>query len=160
MQYARAFQTGAWDDIIAMTWWMQERLERVALRSSDPAEGERARQRLRAHLSRRAVAGNQLRPEGIEDQYVFAPGGELTAVSTDTGRETLAKPVSQRTWIRVTYPEPARALRDEEGNTIRSILVGVNVSQEGFVLKANVIGNLDIRKESYRYMWSEQGTSE
>ncbi len=151
--YARAFQQSAWDDIIEWTWWMQERLERVQLESSDPAALARARVQLRARLRKRVVEGNQLRPEGIEDQYIFAPGALLEVVSVDAGRQDLVKPVRQRTWIGVTYPTRSCAPRDEAGNPLRTITVGVNVSTDGFVLKANVIGNLDICQGSTGYIW-------
>ena len=155
IRYARAFQRGAWDEVIGLTWWMQERLAWVQLQSADAADLAEARRGLRARLRKRSVPGNQLRPEGIEDQYIFTPEAEFEEVGVDAGRTDLAKPVRERMWIRVTYAERNRAPRDEAGRPIRSITVGVNVSTDGFVLKAGVVGNLDLLKRSVRYDWPE-----
>lgn len=150
LRYAKAFQEGAWDDVIALTWWMQERLERVAVASSDPEAEEEARRVLRARLRERTVEGNQLRPEGIEDQYIFPAGARLEVVYVDDGHEDLAKPVEKRVWIRVIYPTLHEAPRDLKGDPIRFIVVGVSVSTDGFILKASVVGNLEIGQVSAR----------
>lgn len=157
--YARALQTGAWETVIAMTSWMQDRLAQAALASSNPREVDRAKQRLCARLSAREIAGNQLRPEGIEDQYVFAPGTAVAVLDTDSGRASLAEPVLKRVWVRVTYPERTRALRDVDGVPIHAVSVGINIDRNGLVLKASVLGNLDIRSDSLDYRWPEPSDS-
>ena len=95
-------------------------------------------------LSVRTVEGNHIGPEGIEDSYVFAPGARLEVVDVDGGRQDLERPVKQRTWIRVSYPDPLRAPCDGKGGPVEALVAGVNVDDEGLVLKASVIGNLDI----------------
>jgi len=160
MAYARAFQSGAWDNIIRRTCWMEARLARVRLESSDPAAVVRAMADLRARLSERSVEGNHLRPEGIEDQYVFTPGARLEVIGADDGRQDLAEPAKGRTWIRVTYPDHARAPCDEKGRPLRSLVAGLNLNGNGLVLKANVLGNLEFQEGSRVYDWPAPSSTE
>ena len=155
-QYARAYQEGNWESVIAMTLWIQDRLAYVRAQAGDEAPVERERLRLQERLGDRSPGGNQLLPAGIEDQYVFSPGAEMEIVGLDEGRDGLERPVAQRTWIRVTFPERSRALRDEANLPIRSLVAGVNVSHEKQVLKAGIIGNLDIAHESISYGWPKR----
>ena len=159
LRYATSFQQGAWDDIVNMTCWMQQRLLRVQIETGITAARDEARGRLRDRIGDRRVEGNQLRPEGVEDQYVFVNGATLEPIGLDPGRRGLEQPTKDRTWIRVTYPSRRGALRDDKGIPIRCVTVGVNVSSEGLVLKANVIGNLDIDWESISYDWEDRGDS-
>jgi hypothetical protein len=69
----------------------------------------------------------------------------------------LSKPVQERVWLLVTYPAADRALCDETGKAIRSIRVGVNVSPDSYVVKAGVVGNLDIDRDSISYWADDQG---
>jgi hypothetical protein len=106
-------------------------------------------------LQESAPEGNQLRFEGIEDQYVFSPAATLEIAGTDGGRSDLERPAAYRIWILVTYPERRWALLDPDRLAIRSLRVGVNVTHDGFVLKANVIGNLDVQWDSLNYAWPD-----
>ena len=159
VRYATAFQQGAWDEIVNMTCWMQQRLMRVQIESGSPVAREEARAELRKRVSNRYVEGNQLRPEGVEDQYVFVSDAMIELVGLDAGRPSLEQPTKDRTWMRVSYPSRRSALRDDKGIPIRSITVGVNVSTGDLVLKANVIGNLDIDRNSISYDWEKAGGS-
>jgi len=152
--YVAAFQKAKWDDVIDVTCWMQERLLRVQMEHADPSERESARARLRERLDTHSLEENQLRAEGVEDQYVFTPDAVVVTVAVDEGQTKLERAVKSRTWFRVTYPERNRALRDDKGIPIRSVTVGVNVSADGFVLKSNVIGNLDIDWDSISSDWA------
>lgn len=153
MRYAEAVQEGDCDEIIRMTWWITERLQRLESLGSSPTSLEAARAGICEQVQDRGVEGRRLRREGVEDQYVFAPGASIEPIHVDVGRTDLAKPVHDRTWVRVIYPAPERALLDEAGRPIRSIAVGVNVSKDGYVLKAGVIGNLDVGLSSVLYDW-------
>lgn len=155
LRYARACQSGDCDEIIGLTGWMRDRLRRSALETPGDEAQEAVRDELRARLQERTVEGNRLRPEGVEDMYVFAPGTQVEFVASDRGREDLSEVVRERVWLRVTYPAPDRALRDETGRPIRSIIVGVNVSAEGYIVKAGVLGNLDVDRDSISYAWDE-----
>jgi len=164
MQYAHAVQDGNCDEILRMTAWMVDRMRRVALESSDPAVIQATRDKLCEDVRSRAVEGNVLRLEGIEDQYVFAPGATMEVVGRDEGRKDLLGPVLYRTWIQVTYPNSRTAplVEDTEGNSIvkpvRSWIVGVNVSRtDNTVMKAGVIGNLDFDFGSFLFNWPEGG---
>jgi gas vesicle protein len=151
-QYARAYQENNWEQVIAMTPWMEERLEYVA-RSDGPEAVSEAREALFEQLGNRNLADNYLRDAGVEDQFLFTPGARLDYVTDDTGRDDLEAPVVRRTWIRVTYPSREKALLDRDGIPIRSLRVGVNVSEDGKVLKAGVSGNVDIDWNSIEYDW-------
>lgn len=155
MRYAKAYQSGDCDEVIGLTAWMHERLEKAAL--ADPADEalEKVRQELRSRVLARPVEGNRLSPEGVEDGQVFAQGTTVRLVGSDKGREDLSQSVQERAWIRVTYPARDAALCDESGRPIRSITVGVNVSPEGYVVKAGVIGNLDVDRNSISYDWND-----
>ncbi len=152
-RYALAVRDSNCAEVIRMTLWMNERLDRVRAAHGDSEELEAAREALCRQIVHRAVEGNQLTAEGVEDQYIFAPGVELHLVGMDEGAAGLRRPVAERSWIRVTYPNRRRALRDHEGQPIRSVVVGVNVSQDGYVLKAGFIGNLDVDRDSIQYGW-------
>ncbi len=152
-RYALAVRDNNCAEVIRMTLWMNERLDRVRAAHGDSERLEAAREALCRRITRRVIEGNQLTAEGVEDPYIFAPGVELNLVGVDGGAAGLERPVAERSWIRVTYPNRRRALRDQEGQPIRSIVVGVNVSQDGYVLKAGFIGNLDVDRDSIHYVW-------
>lgn len=153
MIYAKAMQQGDWHQVVAKTLWMQDRLERVRMQRGNDTAVEEALTVIEAELSQRSITENQVTAEGVEDKYVFAPGAEIEWQSADEGRQDLEAPALRRDWIRVTYPSRERALRDQENIPLRSLLVGVNYTAEGQVLKANVVGNLDIDDVSFDYDW-------
>jgi len=152
-RYAQALQRGHFAWVVEHTLWMQERLQRVKGELRDNESVEKSRQALFQRLSVRKAAKNQLTPTGIADQYIFAPGTRLEFLSVDAGRTGLAEPTAQRIWIRVSYPERDKALRDVTNIPIRSIAVGVNVSHDNKILKANIVGNLEIALDSITYEW-------
>ncbi|MBI2425010.1 MAG: hypothetical protein HYV27_19450 [Candidatus Hydrogenedentes bacterium] len=150
--YVHALQEGDWDAAIDRTLWMQERLGVAA--SSGGAEAEmEARRALRAQLASRNVEGNRLRPEGVEDQYVFTPAATVRYLGSDSGAEDLEAPVGKRVWMEVSYSEKSLALLDRDAVPIQRLRVGVNVSAEGQVLKASIIGNLNIDKTTISTNW-------
>lgn len=154
MRYARALQQGDYDEAIRMTLWMQDRLRYVRMGSDEPETVEAARRELKRSLARRALEDNHLRAEGVEDQYVFAPGARLELIRVEEGRDDLERPAKECAWIRVTYPGASNALRDETGVPIRSLAVGVNVSADGYILKSGIIGNLEVDRDSIAYDWA------
>lgn len=153
-RYVAAMQAGRWDEVIDLTCWMQERLLRVHIQTDNPEMRAQARSELIRRLRDKTVEQNQLRPEGAEDGYVFAPQARVTAVGADMGRNDLERPVKNRTWYEVVYLERHRALRDMAGSPIHSLRVGINVSTDGYVLKAAVVGNVEIEWSSLRYDWN------
>jgi len=151
--YALALVNGDYEAAVDRVLWMTERLNRVRAREADEAAVAEAKEALILQLSTRTVAENQLTPEGVEDEYVFASGSALRWLRHDEGRDDLEAPVARRDWIRVTYPSRTRALRDLNGIPIRSIVVGINTDRGGQVLKAGVVGNLEIDPASITYDW-------
>lgn len=156
LRYAQALKDGDWDTVIDQTLWMRERLDYVQLEGGEEAV-TREREHLARRLAERSPEENQLRAEGVEDQFVFAPGVEIAAVGVDAGRDDLERPVAARTWLRVTYPRRAQALRDMQNLPIRALTAGVNVDEKGYVLKAGVIGNLEIDMDSISRDWDMAG---
>ena len=153
LEYAAAYQEGRFDEVVRLTCWMQERVGRLRAASAAPEEIAGAVEALKARSRERSEDGNQLREEGVEDQYIFAPGAMVEAVGVDEGRDDVERPAKDRTWVRVTYPGRPAALRDPDGLPIRSLVVGINVSEDGLVLKAAVAGNLDIDWNSIQTGW-------
>lgn len=151
--YAKNLQEGNWNAVVQQMLWMEERLRRVQLGGGDAEAVTKERQVLCDQVSERNVSGNQLLDEGIEDQYIFAPGAELEVARVDEGQSGLEQPVAERVWIRVTYASKTRAPRDPANLPIRSITVGINTDADGKVLKANLIGNLDIDWDSIVLEW-------
>jgi len=151
--YAQAVQQGDWDAVMRRVPWMLERLTHAELNEGGAAAREAAQRELAARMEDRSPSSveNQLVAEGVEDWFVFSPHASLKAEFVDAGRHDLESPAVSRTWIRVIYENPATALRDALNLPIRSLLAGVNVSDSGAILKANVIGNLDIDEDSIRY---------
>jgi len=151
-QYAVACRDGDWERVLSSTLWIRDRLDFVQQANGSAAIAAE-KDRLIADLGARTMADNRLTEEGVEDQYVFSPGAEIEYESVDAGREGLDAPAARRTWLRVTYPLREKSLLDGDGLPIRSLRVGINVSHDGYVLKGNVIGNLDIDWESIMYDW-------
>lgn len=160
--YAQAVQRGDWDDVMRRVPWMLERLTHAELNEGGQAARDAAREELIARMEDRSPSSvdNQLLAEGVEDWFVFSPYCTMAAESVDAGRRDLEAPADSRTWIRVTYDSPITALRDSLNLPIHSLLAGVNTSASGGVLKANVIGNLDIDLESIQYFAGPGAASE
>lgn len=151
-RYAVACRDGNWTEVLALTEWVQARLAFVE--QSEGADGLAAEQeRLIRELGTRTLEDNRLSDEGVEDQYVFSPGATIEYDSVDNGRDDLDVATARRIWLKVSYPTREKALLDREGVPIRSVIVGINVSPDGHVLKANVFGNLDIDWSSIKYDW-------
>jgi hypothetical protein len=157
MRYALAVQQRNTDEVIRMTKWMQDRLRYVRGTSDAPEAVEEARRALRENLTQRRTEENQLGVGGVEDKYVFAPGALLTPLGTDEGEKDVepGAETKRQTWIRVTYPDKRRALKNEEGAPIRELKVGVTVSTQGQVLKVGIQGNLNIDEDSILRDWAE-----
>ena len=153
-QYVAAYQNLNWGAVIAQTLWMQDRLAFVMLGGDGGAED--AREAMEAGLAERTEEGNQLRPEGIEDQYVITPFAAIEAIGSDAGHEDLERPAAGRVWFRAVYPTRVRAPRSPENLAIRSLVFGVNYTEDGYILKANIRGNLDILWDRISLEWDSE----
>ncbi|MFP4500664.1 MAG: hypothetical protein ACLFTT_06660 [Candidatus Hydrogenedentota bacterium] len=154
LRYAEAYAGGDWDYVIDHTLWMRERIGYV--RSEQGADAvEAVRLELARHASQRTVAENHFRAGGVGDAYILRPEVRLRVVRTDAGRDDLAAPAAGRAWLRVVYANRDNALLDAAGFPLRAVTVGVNVSAEGYVLKAAVYGNLEVDGSSLAY-WGER----
>ena len=162
LAFAKALQANDCDEVIRLTSWIADRLQRVALESSDPAKLETARKKLCEKILARPYEDNVLRTEGIDDQFIFAPGAQLEVIAKDEGRVDLGTAVAERIWIRVTYPrrETAPLAPVAEGSPdmkpVRQWLAGINLSKESsLVLKASVQGNIEIKRDSATFDWPQ-----
>jgi len=153
LRYALAVRDGETSTVIEMTRWMQDRLQRVRLESGDSPALATARNELQERISARRQEDALLQEEGVEDRYLFMPGCELSIAAMDKGDPTLGTPVRERTWINVVYPDPANSLRDAQGRPIRSLRAGINLDMDGRVLKAGIVGNANIDRDSIGYDW-------
>lgn len=152
MRYVRAMLDGNCDEAIALTLWMNDRIELSQLKN--PEQVADVREELCESLTDRRIEGNRLAEEGMEDQYVLAPGSRVTLVSVDEGRGDLERPVSSRVWVQVVYTRKERAPLDLGGLPIRSLLAGISTTHDSYVLKAAVVGNLEIDYEYIGTDWS------
>jgi len=149
MRYVQACQDGAWDAVIKTTAWMCDRLNRAAADNTREAAADELCEALR----QRTAEGNRLRAEGIEDVYVFAPGAKVRVVRTDSGRDDLERSTRGRVWLELVYPVRDMAPRNQEGRAIRSLMAGLNVSDDGLILKASVVGNAEVDVDSIVDRW-------
>lgn len=153
LRYATALQEGDCDTAMACTLWMRQRLDNALLHSSNLEAVEDAKERLRERLLDRAPEQNCLMPGGLADQYIFAPGTRIEVVRCDEGEAGLSAPVAGRAWLRVEFPLEENAPLGPNGKPIRSFLVGLNISEDGSIVKAGIRGNGEIRLSSLQYDW-------
>ncbi len=154
--YARAYQEGNWTWVMDHTLWIRERLDRVRREGGGAEAVSHERMELSRALGDRSVENNQLRPwEGLDDQYVFAPGAKIEVTGVDEGRQDLAEPALRRTWFRVSFPERQSAPRGENSLPVRRLVAGVNETPDGYILKAGLIGNTEIDFETVSYLWED-----
>ena len=112
-----------------------------------------ARRELCRRLTDRRLENAQFGPSGVEDRYIFMPGADVEVIGVEGGRDDLSRNTEECVVFQVTYPAPERALRDEQGQPIRSLKTRVWVSREGFVLKAGVLGDAEVDPASFQYDW-------
>lgn len=152
--YVQAVQRRDCEQVIGMTEWMQDRLEYVRERATDPAAAEQgAREELCESIRRVPPGRDELTDGGADDAALFSPLGEVDLVSVDPGRDDLETPSAGRVWLRVRYPTPNDALRSEDGRRVKTVRVGVTFSPEGRVVKAGVVGNAELDIESEPVYW-------
>ena len=99
------------------------------------------------------MEGNRLTAEGVEDQYVFAPGVDFTIVGELPGDADLEAPAEQKVVFRIVYPKKETALCDSEGRAIHELMAAIETTKEGMVLKAGIAGNAAILRDTIRYDW-------
>lgn len=150
VQYALAVQEGHCERVMDMTQWIRERIAYVQTTQGNSGAVDEVRDAICAEMQDRPVEQSVLTREGIEDRFAFPPGASLRVVRRDSGRNDLDDAVGHRTWLEVVYPVERYAPRTEHGAFVRSMVVGVNVSPEGMVVKAGVVGNLDVDPASVR----------
>jgi hypothetical protein len=153
-EYVNAVQRGDCNFVIAATIWMQDRLEYVRSHAADPAAEERAaREALCADIRNLPKDRRVITDGGAEDPALLTGLSRVDFVSVDPGREDLESPVAGRVWLRVRYPSAGEAPVDEIGRPIRTIRVGLTLTPDGHVVKAGVVGNMELDDESSVVYW-------
>ena len=99
-------------------------------------------------LFARDAAQSQVSILGISDQYLIPVTASFTIEGADAGREDLEVPVLERVWVVFNYADSANAPRDENGEAIRSLRAGINISLNHMILKGSVQGNWEIDFDS------------
>ena len=153
MKYTRAFQDSNCTEVIAHVPWMREHLAHTAMETGDTAARAQAKEKLCAKILRRGPEGNQIQFEGIEDAYLFCPGASISVSGTDEGRHDLEAPVHERVWLDIVYPSRAMAPMSPSGEPVHRLRAGLNLSTEGQILKASVLGNVEIDFDSIDTDW-------
>ncbi|PCJ67068.1 MAG: hypothetical protein COA73_00170 [Candidatus Hydrogenedentota bacterium] len=149
--YIQAYQTGNCAEITRLTWWMQERLLFLQGQTLPESEVAKAMQEFCAGIQRDHTTAHLLTVEGIADQYLLTPQCTIQILGADRGIEGLAKPTSERVWVRVNYPNQAIALRDGNSKPIKSLVIGLNISHDGYILKSGIRGNIDVDLDRILY---------
>ena len=152
-RYARAVADGDLETAIAMTLWMQDRLAFRRTETGDEVEVAKTREELAAGLREHTVEGNRLTAEGVEDQYLFAPGVDFAIVGELPGDTDLEAPVEQKVLFRIVYPRKETALCDSEGRPIHVLVAAIETNKDGMVLKAGIAGNAVLLRGTIRYDW-------
>jgi hypothetical protein len=151
LHYAEAVQAGDCATVVRLTWWMVEYLENARARDDALDAVDRARQRLCDAIEAPGEGPQRLVAEGIEDVHLFVPGAEIEPLALEPGSNDLAKPAIECLRLRLSYPQGVAAPRDDEGRRIDSIVVGIHLSEDGYVLKAGIIGNVELDWSSIAY---------
>jgi hypothetical protein len=98
-------------------------------------------------------SGQFLTDGGADDAVLFSPLAQVEVVSVDPGRDDLETPAAGRVWVRVRYPSPTEALHDEEGRAIKTVRAGLTFSSDGRLVKAGIVGNVEMDDESEVVYW-------
>lgn len=154
--YATAVRDDDCATALPMVAWMTDRLDWTA-KQGLAVDGVRAE--LCGRITGVMGGPATVRNEGIDDAAVLVPSAQIEFVRVDGGLSDLGDLVSHRTWLRITYPDPHDAPRNRNGRPLKSLLAGVNIAQNGQVLKAAIIGNLELRPQAVWSEWPVAGTT-
>ena len=152
-RYITAYQTRNCSEITQCTEWMIQRLQRINEQTQDPAEIEEARAALCEQVLVREAGKERIDVLGIEDHYLIPQASTYKVMGADPGRTDLAKTVKERVWVMFEYSNQNTAPKTEEGEPIRQLRAGVNISTDHRVLKGAVRGNWEIDVNSIRTRW-------
>lgn len=152
-RYFTAYQTKNCSEIAQCTDWMIARLQKINDRYSDEAKINEARANLCKEVLVRIPGEERLQLLGLKDHYLIPQASNYKVVGADPGRTDLAKTVKERVWVRIEYSNKATAPKNEEGEPIKQLRAGVNISTDHRVLKGAVIGNWEIDTNSILTRW-------
>ena len=152
-RYVTAYQRHDCSELARTTLWIQDRLRQINSESEDVDVREDSSSELCGQLFTWTEQHNQVSILGLEDQYLIPTTVKFTIDGADSGRKDLVAPVLERVWCQFTYSDPGMAPKNENGDPIRSLRAGVNVSMNGLVLKGSVRGNWEIDANSISLQW-------
>lgn len=151
-EYVDAVIEGNCERVVQRTEWLQAR-KKSLLDAGKPEAFAAEQARFCEGFFSRDAAGFAFAAEGIDDPYLFFPDVKYAVVGQDSGRPDLGVPVASRVWLEVSFPSPTRCLTDSDGRAISGLTVGLNLTPDGLIAKASVVGNAEIQWESLRYSW-------
>ena len=152
-RYVTAYQTRNCAEIAKCTQWMIERLQAISEQHSAPEEIEAARGKLCEDVLVRTPGNERLALLGLDDQYLIPQAVTYKVLGADPGRDDLGREVKERVWVLFEYTNKSTAPKTEDGEPIKQLRAGVNISAEHRVLKGAVKGNWEIDINSILTRW-------
>jgi hypothetical protein len=149
--YIKAIQERDCEYIVRVTWWMQERLRNELANGASQTELESTQQEMCNSLFQPEKSEYFLSLEGLVDGALFPQGVEWKILGADAGIKTLSKPVLERIWVELTYSGVPNGPKTSQGVPLKSIIAGINISKDEYVLKGDIRGNWNIDQESLLY---------
>lgn len=154
-QYVLAYQSKNCDEVIQLTWWIQERMAHIESQYEGNAEQIALEQsQLCEELFEHNPDQSSINILGLHDQSLMGPISTIKIIGADSGRDDLDKPVVERVWVEFVYSNPQTAPRTQNGlSSIHSLIAGVNISQDNLILKGSSRGNWEIDLTSISTKW-------
>ena len=149
--YIKAIQTRDCEYILRVTWWMQERLRNELAKGASQTELDSIRQEMCNSTFQLENSDYLLSLEGPLDGALFPQGVEWKVLGADAGIGSLAKPVSERIWVELSYSAVPNGPKTNTGIPLKSVIAGINISTDQYILKGDIRGNWNIDQESLLY---------
>jgi hypothetical protein len=146
--YIKALQTRDCEYIIRVTWWMQERLRNELAKGTSQKDLDSIKLDMCNSMFQLENSDYLLSLEGLVDGALFPQGVEWKVLGADAGINTLSKPVLERIWVELTYSGVPNGPKTNGGIPLKSIVAGVNISKDQYILKGDIRGNWNIDQES------------
>jgi len=149
--YIEAIQTRDCDYILRVTWWMQERLRNAQADDRSRTDLDRIKQEMCDSMFQLEKNDYSLSLVGLVDGALFPQGVEWKILGADAGIDSLAKPVLERIWIELTYSGVPNGPKTSQGIPLKSMIAGINISEDQYILKGDIRGNWNIDQKSLLY---------
>ena len=154
-RYIKAYQMKNCDDVCSMTWWIQERMEKINKQYSDDLTRiEQEKAQMCDNLFAVNPKESTVDLLGLDDQYLLGSMSVYTVIGADPGRMDIEKKVKERVWVKFVYSNPQTAPKLKNNPLpVHSIVAGVNISEDNYILKGSVRGNWEVDLSSISTKW-------